>query len=86
MGRWCQGDILQAYKCRKQPTVRVIWDPIPDVGGYEEARETDQLLLPKKWKKYKDNSLRMDVEVNIAINSRSDEVNNEEMIELITTT
>ena len=82
VGRWCQGEVTRAYKGRNQPTVRVLWDPMPDVGGYEEARETDQCLLPTRWKKDKDNSWRTDVEVNIATNSRRDGVNKEELIEV----
>mmetsp|Transcript_29604 Transcript_29604/g.62781 ORF Transcript_29604/g.62781 Transcript_29604/m.62781 type:complete len:567 (+) Transcript_29604:520-2220(+) len=75
VGRWCQGEVLRAYTERKKPTVRVLWDPMPDVGGYEEAKETDQFLLPTKWKKDKDNAWRMDVDVNITDNSRRDGVN-----------
>ena len=41
VGGWCHGEVLQAYKNRKQPTVRVLWDPVTDVGDYEEAREGD---------------------------------------------
>ena len=66
VGRWCQGEVLGAYEGRKQPTVRVLWYPMPGVGGYEEAREGDQVLLPTKWNKDKANSWRMDVDVNIA--------------------
>ena len=80
VGRWCQGEVLQAYEGRSKPTVRVLWDPMPDVGGYEEATETDQHLLPSKWKKDKDGAWRMDVEVDIANNSRRDRVNDEEMM------
>ena len=63
------GEVTRAYKGKNQPTVRV-------------ARETDQCLLPTKWKKDKDNSWRMDVEVNIATNSRRDGLNKEELIEV----
>ena len=69
VGRWCQGEMLQSYEGSKQPTVRVLWDPMPGVGGYEEAREGDQVLLPTKWKKDKANSWIMDVDVNIATNN-----------------
>ena len=70
MVRWCQGEVLRAYEGRKQPTVRVLWDPMPNVRGYEEVREGDQVLLPTKWKNDRANSWRMDVDVNIATNSR----------------
>ena len=39
VGRWCQGELLRVYEGRKHQTFRVLWDPIPDVGGYEESRE-----------------------------------------------
>ena len=38
VGRWCQGEVLRAYEGGNQPTVCVLWDPMADVGGYEEAR------------------------------------------------
>ena len=81
VGRSCQGEVLRAYEGRKQPTVRVIWDPIPDVGVYEEAREGDQVFLPTKWKKDEANSWRMDVDVNIATNSTREDMNVEKVVE-----
>ena len=79
MGRWFQGELLWAYKGRKHPTVRVLWDPMPDVGGYEEAREGDQVLSPTKRKKDKANSRRLDVDVNIATDSTREETNVEKV-------
>ena len=65
--------------------VRVLWDPMPDVGGYEEAKETDQWLLPSKWKKEVDGAWRMDVEVDVEVNrnnvTRVQNVNMKEMAE-----
>ena len=81
VGRWCQGEVLRVYEGRKNPTVRVLWDTIPDVGGYEEEREGDQVLLPMKWKKDKDNSWKMGVDVNIATNSTREDMNVEEVVE-----
>ena len=49
VGRWCQGKVIRVYDS-KQPMVQVLWDPMPDVGGYETAKETNQRLLPSKWK------------------------------------
>ena len=69
------------YGGRKQPTVRILWDPMPDVGGYEEARKGDQVLLSTKWKKDKANSRRMDVDVNIATNSKREDMNIEKVLE-----
>ena len=82
VGRWCQGEVLRVYEGIILPTVRVLWDPMPDVGGYEEARETDQCLLPTKWKKDKDNSWRMDVEAIVTTHNRRGELNSEEVIEV----
>ena len=50
-GRWCQGEVIRAYEGRSKPTVRVLWDPMPDVTGYEEARETDQYLCHQNGKR-----------------------------------
>ena len=73
--------MLRAYEGRKQPTVCVLWDPMPDGGGYEEAREGAQVLLPTKWKKDKASSWRMDVDVNIATNSTREDMNVEKVVE-----
>ena len=81
MGRWCQGEVLWAYEGRKQPTVHFLWDPMPDVGGYKEAREGDQVLFPTKWKKDKDNSWRMDIDVNIVTSSTREDMNVEKLLE-----
>jgi len=55
---------------------------MPDVTGYEQAKETDQYLLPSKWKKDNDGSWRMDIEVDIAMDSRRDGVNNAEIVDV----
>ena len=81
VGRWCQGKVLRAYGGRKQPTVRNLWDPMPDVGGYRDAMEGYQELLPMKWKKDKANSWRMDVDVYIATNSTREDMNVEKVME-----
>ena len=52
-----------------------------DVGSYKDAREGGQVLLPTKWKKDKDNSWRMDVDVNIATNSTREDMNVEKVVE-----
>ena len=54
---------------------------MPDVGGYEEAMEGEQAILPNKWRKDKDNSWRMDVDVNIATNSTIADMNAEKVVE-----
>ena len=75
VGRWCQGEVLRVYEGRKKPTFHVLWNPIPEVGGYEEAREGEHVLFPTEWKKDKENSWRMDVDVNIATNSTREDMN-----------
>ena len=54
---------------------------MPDVGGYKEAREGYQVLLPTKWKKDKDNSWRMDIYVHIETNSTREDMNVEKVVE-----
>jgi hypothetical protein len=49
--RWCQGEVIKVYTGRQKPTVRVLWDPMPDVKGLEELSETNTILLPSKWRK-----------------------------------
>ena len=34
VGRWCHGEVLRACEGRKHLNVRVLWEPMPDVGGY----------------------------------------------------
>ena len=48
--RWCQGEVIEIYTGRQKPTVRVLWDPMPDVEGSEELSETNAILLPRKWR------------------------------------
>jgi len=48
--RWCQGEVLEVYD-KVKPTVRVLWDPMPDIDGYSETHETDQVLMIGKWRK-----------------------------------
>ena len=81
VGRWCQGEVVRVYENRSKPTVRVLWDPMPDVGGYEDAKEADQWLLPSKWRKDKDGAWRMDVELDIESNSVRSDTNTEKRIE-----
>ena len=63
--RWCQGEVVDVYENKRQPTVRVLWDPMPDVDGGDETTESDQILLPSKWKKDKVGAWRMDVSIAV---------------------
>jgi hypothetical protein len=74
--RWCQGEVIDIYTGRQKPTVRVLWDPMPDVEGLEESSETDAILLPSKWRKETEGGWRMDV--NITVQDEFDEENDVE--------
>jgi hypothetical protein len=60
-----------------KPTVRVEWDPTPDIAGSENGSTSDQVLLPTKWNK--DNNVgawRMDVDVEV-LNEEEEEDDDE---------
>ena len=63
--RWCQGLVLNLWEEKAKPTVRVEWDPMPDVEGYEESTVEEVVLLPTKWKKDVAYAWRMDVQADI---------------------
>jgi len=62
--RWCQGGVIVVLD-RKKPTVRVLWDEMPDCTGWETSQETDVIPLPTKWNKNKEGAWRMDLPVDI---------------------
>ena len=64
--RWCQGEVIEVYEDRQRPTVKVEWDPLPDVDGGNQTEETDQVLLPTYWRKDIAGAWRMDVDVELA--------------------
>ena len=64
--RWCQGEVIEVYEDRQKPTVKVEWDPLPDVEGGNQKEETDQVLLPTYWRKDVAGAWRMDVDVGLA--------------------
>ena len=63
--RWCQGEVIEVCTGRQKPTVRVLWDPMPDVEGSEESSETNVILLPSKWRKETEGGWRMDVDITV---------------------
>ena len=73
--RWCQGEVVEVYDDRKKPTVKVLWDATPDIAGYEEQSESDQVLLPGKWNRNCENAWRMDVE--IFVGDEEDDINDD---------
>jgi len=56
--------VIAVLDCKK-PTVRVLWDEIPDRTGWETSQETDVIPLPTKWNKNKEGAWRMDLPVDI---------------------
>ena len=63
--RWCQGEVIKVYNNKKKPTVKVEWDPMPDVEGGNKKTKSDQELLPSKWKKDIAGAWRMDVDISV---------------------
>jgi len=44
--RWCQGKVKEVYNQEEIPfTVRVEWDPTPDINGGKESVETDGIRI-----------------------------------------
>ena len=70
--RWHQGEVLSVVEGAKDPTVEVEWDPMEDVSGYEEPQVIDQRLLPSLWNKDKQGGWRMDVEIDVFDEEKSD--------------
>jgi hypothetical protein len=46
--RWCQGKVIEKVS-ELPPTVRVLWDAMPDLE--EDSSTSNQVLQPNKWKK-----------------------------------
>ena len=73
--RWCQGQVIRVTHAedKPQPTVRVLWDPMPDVDGGENSTQSDQVLMPREWKKDCDYAWRIDIDIEIATENDDDE-------------
>ena len=63
--RWCQGEVVLVLAYRNKPTVRVLWDAIPDCTGWETSQEAKVILLPTKWNKDTEGAWRMDIPIDI---------------------
>jgi len=72
--RWCQGKVIEVYE--KKNAVKVCWDPIPDIAGWERSQETVRKLPSSKWNKNVDGAWRMDL--SIELYDTSDEEESEE--------
>ena len=76
--RWCQGEVVLVLADRNKPTVRVLWDAIPDCTGWETSQEAEVILLPTKWNKDKEGAWRMDIPIDIdGSDDEYDDKNNE---------
>ncbi|KAL7552655.1 hypothetical protein ACHAWF_015887 [Thalassiosira exigua] len=86
--RWCQGKVIEVYENRSKPTVRVEWDAMKDVKGFEETTESDVNLMPSKWNKDCELAWRMDVDIavgeglddDVSLDSDDDEASEEDVI------
>ena len=81
--KWCQGEVIEVYSDRAKPTVRVLWDPTPDIEGSEETSESDQILLPGKWNRDVDGAWRMDVDIAIGDEDDADDEFEHNEVELM---
>ena len=63
--KWCQGEVINVYEDKSKPTVRVLWDPTPDIAGCEEESESDQILMPGNWNKNSKNAWRLDFDIAV---------------------
>ena len=70
--------MIEVCTGRQKPTVRVLWDPMPDVEGSEESSETNAILLPSKWRKETEGGWRMDVDITV-----QDEFDEENDVEVV---
>ena len=61
---WCQGKVK---KCIRDypPLVKLEWDAMPDVDGYEKKVEAEEELVPKKWRKQSNTGWRIDLDVEL---------------------
>ena len=63
--RWCQGEVIEVLKNARQLTVKMRFDPMPDVKCNEDYTVETQKLLPTLWNKDKKGAWRMDVDIDI---------------------
>ena len=64
---WCQGEVIEIVKM-KPPTVRVMWDAMLDVEGFEACSEGECELDPEKWCKRSSWGWRKDIDVELIEN------------------
>ena len=78
-GEWCQGKVIEIVN-KADHEVKVEWDAIPDVAGFEQQQESNCFLRPDFWKKLKHWGWRKDIDVELFDNyyKETDEVEQEE--------
>ena len=70
-----QCKVIEVVTDRNRPTVRVCWDPMPDVDGKEDvSEETEQEVPPRKFNKNVEGAWRLDI--NVGIQADSGDTNN----------
>jgi hypothetical protein len=59
---WCQGKVIEKVS-EMPPTIKVLWDAMPDLE--EDSSASNQVLQPNKWKKKSKFRWRMDIDVEL---------------------
>ena len=72
--KWFQGQVLGVYDESAKPKVKVEWDAVDDVEGYEDKTESDAILMPSKWNPNNDcdGAWRMDVDIDLGEDEMED--------------
>ena len=79
--KWCQGEVIHVYDDTSKPTVKLLWDPTPDITGCEEESESDQVLMPGNWNKNSKNAWRLDVDIAVGDVDDEEDVVDDESID-----
>lgn len=79
--KWCQGEVIHVYDDTSKPTVKVLWDPTPDITGCKEESESDQVLMPGNWNKNSKNAWRLDVDIAVGDVDDEEDVVDDESID-----
>ena len=80
---WSQGEVVDVIESAKTPRVKVLWDIVPLLKGWDkEKTEGEQVLLPSLWNKNKVGAWRMDIDIVVSQDDDEEsELDNEEGIE-----
>ncbi len=72
---WCQGKVIEKVS-DVPPTVKVLWDAMPDLD--EDSSTSNQVLQPNKWKKKSKFGWQMDIDVEMFENYHDTVDNNDD--------